>query len=94
MQMMPFGSRTSLTNEIFELVHSDVWGTIPVMSKGGYSYYVTFIDDFSRHTWIYFLKLKSKVFSCFKNFHNLVKNQFKTNIKIFRSDSGGRVSFK
>ncbi|MFA1236629.1 integrase catalytic domain-containing protein, partial [Klebsiella pneumoniae] len=64
-------------------------GPTPVMSKGGYSYYVVFIDDFTRYVWIYFLKHKSEVMAYFKLFHSLIKNQFDTSIKNFRSDSGG-----
>jgi len=39
-----------------------VFGPVKVPSLGKYVYYVSFIDDFSRNTWIYFLKNKSEVF--------------------------------
>ena len=45
----------------FEMVHTDVWVTSPVSSLGGSRFYVTFIDDFSRNVWVYFLKHKSDV---------------------------------
>ena len=41
-----------------EMVHIDVWGPSPVSSLGGSKFYVTFIDDFSRKIWVYFLKHK------------------------------------
>ena len=57
-------------------------------SLSGYVYYVSFIDDFSRKTWIYFMKNKYKVFSKFKEFKALIKNYTEKKIKIFRSDNG------
>ena len=43
-------------NAPFELVHSDVWGPCPVTSKPGFKYFVTFVDDYSRMTWLYLMK--------------------------------------
>ena len=37
----------------FELVHSDVWGPYPVVSPTRFRYLVTFVDDYSRTTWLY-----------------------------------------
>ena len=48
----------------FVLVHSDVW-TCPVVSINGMKYFVTFIDCFTRMTWVYLMKHKSEVFKCF-----------------------------
>jgi hypothetical protein len=68
----PFG----VTREkgILELVHSDVFWHVTVPSLGGSLYYVSFIDYFSRKTWIYFLRKKSKVFEKIKEFKSLVEN--------------------
>ena len=52
-------------------------------------YYGSFIDDFSRKTWIYFLRKKSEVFDRFKEFKALVKNQTEKIIKVLRIDNGG-----
>jgi hypothetical protein len=38
-------------------------------------YYVSFIDEFSRNTWIYFLRKKYEVFGRFKEFKALVENE-------------------
>jgi hypothetical protein len=51
--------------------------------------FVSFIDDFSRTTWVYLLKDKSDVFSVFQMFHKMIQTQFNTSIKIVRSDNGG-----
>jgi len=46
-----------------EFVHTDVCGLMNISSIGGNKYFLTFIDDFSRKTWIYLLKSK-EVFHC------------------------------
>jgi transposase InsO family protein len=58
----------------------------------GNVYYVSFIDDFSRKTWIYFLKNKDEVFSKFKEFKALVENLFERKIKVLRSHNGGEFT--
>jgi hypothetical protein len=50
---------------------------------------VTFIEDYSRFTWVYFLRSKADVFSTFKTFVANVETQFSTCIKTLRSDCGG-----
>ena len=54
----PFPSSVIKTTDILQLIHSDLSGMLPVTSLGGCSYYMTFTDDFSHKTWIYFLKEK------------------------------------
>ena len=63
-------------------------------SRGGLLYYVTFIDDYSRKTWIYFLKLKesNEVLQKFKEFKPLVENHTGKKIKTLRSNNGGEYT--
>ena len=70
-----FPSRATREKEILELIHNDVFGPIHVPSLGGSIYYVSFIDDFSRNTWLYLWKKKLDVFSKFKEYKALVENQ-------------------
>jgi hypothetical protein len=70
-----FPSGATRAEGILQLVHSDVFGLVSVPLLGKIVYYVSFIDDFSRNTWIYFLRKKSKVFDRFKEFKALVDNQ-------------------
>jgi hypothetical protein len=49
-----------------EIIHSDICGPMQTPSIGGSTYFLTFIDDFSRKTWIYFLKQKSNALGCFQ----------------------------
>ena len=71
---MSFPSIAKRAKGILDLVHNDVFGLVSVQSLGKYMYYVSFIDDFSRNTWIYFLKNKSKVFDKFKEFKALMES--------------------
>jgi len=57
-------------------------------------YYVSFIDDFSRNTWIYFLKKKFEVFNRFKEFKALVENHTEKKIKVLRTDDSGEFCSK
>ena len=57
-----FPSGATRAKEILELIHSDVFGHVHVPSLGVYLYYVSFIDEFSQNTWLYFLK-KNQRFS-------------------------------
>ena len=69
------------------LVHSDVW-TCPIVSVSGMKYFVTFIDCYSRMTWVYLMRHKDEVFQCFKTFYALVKNQFNVQVQVIRIDNG------
>ena len=79
----------SRASHYFDLIHSDVWGPFLVDSHEKFKYYVIFIDDYSRFTWIYCLRSKSKVFRTFTEFLAYVANQFSTAIKTLRTDSSG-----
>ena len=53
---LPFNNSESISNNIFELIHSDIWGLSHVASIGGSRYFVVFIDDYSRYSWIFPMK--------------------------------------
>ena len=72
-----------------ELVHSDLCGKMPTESLGGSNFFITFIDDFTRKVWIYFLKEKSQAFQVFKDFKAEVENYTGLHIKTLRTDRGG-----
>ncbi|CAM8981982.1 unnamed protein product [Rhodiola kirilowii] len=75
----------------FDLVHSDVW-TAPCMSRENHKYFVTFIDEKSKYTWLTLIQSKDRVLEAFMNFQNYITNQFNAKIKVFRSDNGGEYT--
>jgi hypothetical protein len=89
-----FPKRDSKAEGVLELIHSYVCGPMPSSSISGYVYYVSFIDDYSHKTWIYFLKSKDEVFSKFKEFKALIENLSERKIEILRSDNGGEYTSK
>ena len=74
---------------VLGLIHLDICGPMSTRALIGGEYFVTFIDDHSRKTQIYFLKTKDEVVDQFREFKALVENLTRKKIKIFRSDNGG-----
>jgi histone deacetylase 1/2 len=85
---LPYPKSTSISNHPLELVFSDVWGPAPD-SASRHKYYVSFVDDYSKFTWIYLLKFKSEVFQKFRDFQNLVERLFDRKILSVQTDWGG-----
>jgi histone deacetylase 1/2 len=85
---LPFPLSTHVSTSPLELIHTDVWGPATV-SVGGFKYYVSFIDDFSKFTWIYLLHAKSDVESIFYKFQKRVELLLDRKIKCVQSDWGG-----
>jgi histone deacetylase 1/2 len=70
-----------------DIIHSGIWGPAPT-SVGRYSYYVGFIDDYSRYTWLYLLKKKADIYKAFQNFQSLVERKFDRKIISMQTDWG------
>uniref|UniRef100_A0A2N9FA25 Integrase catalytic domain-containing protein n=1 Tax=Fagus sylvatica TaxID=28930 RepID=A0A2N9FA25_FAGSY len=83
-----FKTATHKTKGILDYVHSDIWGPVRTPSKGGAQYFMSFIDDYSRKAWVYFLKNKSEAFAKFKIWKAEVENQTGRKIKCLRTDNG------
>ncbi|KAL7296839.1 hypothetical protein TKK_0010234 [Trichogramma kaykai] len=84
----PFHPRQKRSQQVGELINSDVNGPMSTSSINGFRYYVVFKDDFSKYTRIFFMKEKSEVASHLSTF----QNECHTNdhiVKYFRSDGGG-----
>ena len=91
------GARKSITRvreggrcpAIGDEIHSDLWGPAPVESINRKEYYVSFTDDHSRYTKIYFLYSKDETFECYRAFEAWLSTQQNAKVKCLRSDRGG-----
>ena len=77
---------------VLGLVHSDVCGKVSTQSLGGAEYFLTFIDDHTRYTWVYVLKRKDQVFNKFQEWKALVEKSTGQYLKTLRTDNGGEYT--
>lgn len=75
------------STEILQLIHTDLCGPMKCESMGRSIYFATFIDDFSRKVYVYFLRQKNEYLEKFKEFKQAVENETGKRIKILRSDN-------
>ena len=73
----------------FMVIHSDVWGPSKVTTFGGSRWFVTFINDCTRMTWVCLMKSKSEVNLLFQIFYKMVRTQYNAQVQVLRSDNGG-----
>ena len=74
---------------MLKLIHSDVCSPMSIQARGGYEYFITFTDYYSRFGYVYLMKRKSEAFEKFKEFRAEVENQLDKCIKAIRSDRSG-----
>ena len=80
---LPFNTSESISTDIFDLIHSNVWGPSFVSSIGGSRYFVVFVDDYSRSSWIFNMKYRSELLQVYSNFAKMVETQFSKRINFF-----------
>ena len=73
MTKAPFAGHSERASDL-GLIHTDVCGLISSIARGGYQYFITFTDDFSRYGYIFLMRHKSKSFEKFQLFKNEVQN--------------------
>ena len=80
--------KTRKSFQILELIHSYLIGPLPTPSYGNSRYVLTFIDDFLRYYWVFFLRLRSEVYEILKDFKAFAENFSGKKIKVLRTDNG------
>lgn len=86
---LPFPSANHRSEVLLEVVHSDLCGPMESKSLGGARYFLLFVDDASRMSFVYFLKEKNQALKYFKEYQSLVEKQTGNKIKVLRTDNGG-----
>lgn len=92
-KQLPFQSFNHIRDELFDMIHCDIWGPYIVSTHNGYKYFATLVDDHSRYTWIYLLKQKYDIKEIFSRFYTFILTQFGKKIKVFRSDNARELDF-
>jgi histone deacetylase 1/2 len=85
---LPFPLSSRVTQYPLEIIYSDVWGPAQV-SVSGHRFYVSFVDAYSRFTWLYLLKHKFEVFTVFTQFQKHVERLLNRKILHVQTDWGG-----
>ena len=65
---LPFNSSESISTNIFDLIHFDIWGPSSISSIDGSRYFVVFVDDYSRYSWIFHMKHRFELLQAYSNF--------------------------
>ena len=71
----------------YPLISLNIWGPSPVSSIGRSRYFVVFVGNYSRYSWIFHMKHCSELLQVYSNFAKMVETQFSKRIKIFRFDN-------
>jgi transposase InsO family protein len=78
-----------MTSQPDELLHIDTVGPTRVCSFGGMWYVLVVVDDFSRYSWVFFMKLKDEVFIHARDLILSLQNEFPENaMRAIHSDNG------
>ena len=87
-----FKTKEHITSNPMEIIQVDICGPTRTKRLQGEYYFMLFIDDYTRMTWVTFLKEKSEAFEKFKIFKAKVENETNLKIKCLRLDNGGKFT--
>ncbi|KAM6582045.1 hypothetical protein CsatB_009047 [Cannabis sativa] len=86
---LPYSNSDTVYTAPLQLLHTDLWGPAPMVSSNGYRYYISFVDAYSRYTWLYLLRTKDEALPTFIKFKTQIELQLNHKIKALQSDWGG-----
>ena len=79
-----FKAGSHVSKGVLDYIHYDLWGLSPTISYGGATYYILFIDDFSRKFWVYVFKIKADLFKRFKQFRVIAEKKNWQDNQVFK----------
>ena len=85
-------SGPSRQSESFDLVHTNIWGPSHISTLNGFLYFVIFVDDYSRMTWLFLMKKRFELPRILSTFYNEIFVQFNKRIKILQSDNASEYT--
>lgn len=83
--------RATRSTQPLEIIYTDISGPYNVPTFGGEKHFITFIDEFSRYSYIYLLYEKSQLVNSLEAFFNKVERQLDINVKIIKSNISGDI---
>ena len=93
MTKRPFKDKGYRATKLMELVHIDVRSPMRVQTRGGYEYFVTFTDEYSRYGFVYLMRQKSKTYDNFREYKDEAEKKLGVHIKQLQSDRGGEYLY-
>ncbi|PRQ43209.1 putative RNA-directed DNA polymerase [Rosa chinensis] len=89
---LPFSTSSNSSSGPLQLLHADIWGPASISSVLGYRFFLSLVDDWSRHCWIIPLYKKSDVPAAFHIFKLRLENLLSTSIQTLRCDNARHIS--
>jgi hypothetical protein len=86
MHRLPFQRSSIKSKSALELAYTDIWGPSLILSTSSHRYYISFVEDYTRFTWLYSIQLKSEALPTFLRFKNQVELQFNSKIITLQTD--------
>ncbi|GKB50123.1 retrovirus-related pol polyprotein from transposon TNT 1-94, partial [Tanacetum coccineum] len=84
--------QTSFIKKCLHLLHMDLFGPVTPSSINHDKYTLVIVDEYSRYTWVYFLKKKSQAPETIMSFIKRVENQ--NDIKVKQLRTNNRIEFR
>ena len=94
MTKRPFKAKGNRATKQLELIHTNLCGPMSIQARGGYEYFITFTNDYSRYGYVYLMHHKYKAFEKFREYMTKVKKKLGIHIKQLWSDRGGEYLSK